>query len=452
MAEEFIALICSYIWGWPLIILLLGTHLFLTLRLRFPQRALFTAIRLSVRPDKTGKGDVSPFGALSTALAATIGTGNIIGVATAISLGGPGAVFWCWLTGVLGFSTKYAEGLLAVKYRVLTSDGTMAGGPMYVLEKGLGMKWLAVLFAIFTSIAALGIGNTVQANSIATLMNETFSVHPAVTGAVIAVLTALVILFGIGSIARFCSYMVPFMAAIYVLGCIAILILNLPFLPATFSTIFQAAFTPKAFGSGLVGAAVLSAIRYGVARGLFSNEAGLGSAPIVAAAAKSRNPVRQALVSATGTFWDTVVVCALTGLVLVSSVTAHPDINYAQGAVLTKAAFDKIPVFGSPLLVFGLLTFTYSTILGWSYYGEKAIEYLGGKRIIPLYRWVWIGCVFLGAVANLQMIWNLADIMNGLMAIPNLISLLLLSKIVAAETQRYLWSGNLDSHESDSSL
>ncbi|MGE4569412.1 MAG: alanine/glycine:cation symporter family protein, partial [Bacteroidales bacterium] len=251
MAEEYIALICSYIWGWPMIILLLGTHLFLTIRLRFPQRALFTAIRLSVRSDKKGKGDVTPFGALTTALAATIGTGNIIGVATAVALGGPGAVFWCWLTGVLGFSTKYAEGLLAVKYREVTSDGTMAGGPMYVLEKGLGLKWLAVLFAIFTAVAALGIGNTVQANSIATLMNETFSVHQAVTGAVLALLTAMVVLFGIGAIARFCSYMVPFMAGIYVLGCIAILMLNFHFLPETFATIFQAAFTPKAFGSGL---------------------------------------------------------------------------------------------------------------------------------------------------------------------------------------------------------
>lgn len=447
MADEYIALICSYIWGWPMIILLLGTHLFLTIRLRFPQRALFTAIRLSVRPDKKGKGDVTPFGALSTALAATIGTGNIIGVATAVALGGPGAVFWCWLTGVLGFSTKYAEGLLAVKYRKVTSDGTMAGGPMYVLEKGLGLKWLAVLFAIFTAVAALGIGNTVQANSIATLMYETFSVHQAVTGVLLALLTAMVVLFGIGAIARFCSYMVPFMAGIYVLGCLAILMLNFHFLPDTFATIFQAAFTTKAFGSGLAGAAVLSAIRYGVARGLFSNEAGLGSAPIVAAAAKTRNPVRQALISATGTFWDTVVVCALTGLVLVSSVLAHPDIDYSQGAVLTKAAFDKIPLVGSPLLVFGLLTFTFSTILGWSYYGEKAIEYLGGKRIIPLYRWVWIGCVFLGAVANLQMIWNLADIMNGLMAIPNLISLLLLSKVIAAETDHYLWGGRLGRYE-----
>ena len=449
MVEEYIALVCSWIWGWPMIVLLLGTHLFLTVRLRFPQRRLFTAIRLSVRPDKKGRGDVTPFGALSTALAATIGTGNIIGVATAVALGGPGAVFWCWLTGVLGFSTKYAEALLAVKYRVVTSDGTMAGGPMYVLEKGLGLKWLAVLFAIFTAIAALGIGNTVQANSIATLMNESFGVAPAITGAGLALLTALVILFGIGAIARFCSYMVPFMAGVYVLGCLAILVLNSQFLPETFSAIFLSAFSAKAFGSGLVGASVLSAIRYGVARGLFSNEAGLGSAPIVAAAAQTRNPVRQALVSATGTFWDTVVVCALTGLVLVSSVIAHPDIDYSQGAILTKLAFDKIPVLGSPLLLFGLLTFTFSTILGWSYYGEKAIEYLGGKRVIVLYRWIWIGCVFLGAVANLQMIWNLADIMNGLMAIPNLVALLLLSKVASAETDRYLWGGRLGSYDNN---
>ncbi len=438
------AQLSAWLWGWPMIIMLLGTHLFLTIRLRCPQRKLFTAIRLSVTKDSGASGDVSQFGALATSLAATIGTGNIIGVATAIALGGPGAVLWCWLTGIFGIATKYTEGLLAIKYRVKTNNGEMLGGPMYALERGLNMKWLAVLFCIFTAIAAFGIGNTVQANSISLFLNESCGISPYITGIIMAILVALVILFGVKSITRVCMRLVPFMAVFYILGCVYILILNAPYLKATLSLIVSSAFSAKAAGGGFVGTTIMMAARYGIARGLFSNESGLGSAPIVAAAAKTRNPVRQALVSSTGTFWDTVVICALTGLVIVSSVIAFPDIDYTQGGALTKAAFGKIPIVGTTILTVGIITFAFSTILGWSYYGEKAIEYLGGKAWIKYYRVAWIIAVYIGSVMNLTFVWNIADCMNALMAIPNLVSLILLSNIAARETNKYLWGGRLD--------
>ena len=434
----------SLLWGWPMIILLLGTHLFLTIRLRVPQRKIWTAIKLSLHHDKGAKGDVSQFEALATALAATIGTGNIIGVATAVSIGGPGAVLWCWLTGVFGIATKYAEGLLSIKYRVKTSDGKMLGGPMYALERGLGWKWAGVLFAIFCAIASFGIGNTVQANAVATIAKESFDISPYVTGLVISVLTAFVVLGGVKSIARVCSKLVPLMAFFYVLGCIYILIVNGPYVWPALKIIVNSAFTPLAAGGGFAGSTMMMAARFGIARGLFSNESGLGSAPIVAAAAQTRNPVRQALVSSTGTFWDTVVICALTGMVIVSSIIAHPDISYSDGAALTKVAFGKIPYVGAPLLSIGLATFAFSTILGWCYYGERAIEYLKGKRWTHVYRIVFIIAVFLGSVMNLTVVWNMADCMNALMAIPNLLSLLLLSGVLVKETRKYLWEGNLD--------
>lgn len=442
--NSFFEAFSQLLWGWPMIILLLGTHLFLTIRLRFPQRKIFTAIRLSVKRDKGAEGDVSQFGALATALAATIGTGNIVGVATAISLGGPGAVLWCWLTGIFGISTKYAEGLLAIKYRVKTPSGKMLGGPMYALERGLHCKWLAVLFALFTAIAAFGIGNTVQANAIATVLHESYGVSPWLIGAVICVLAAAVILGGVKSIARVCALLVPFMAIFYVLGCIYILFVNSHFVWPAVKLICSSAFTARAAGGGFAGSTIMLAARYGIARGLFSNESGLGSAPIVAAAAQTRNPVRQALVSSSGTFWDTVIICALTGIVVVSSVLAYPDISYTDGGTLTHAAFSKIPVIGQPLLSFGLVTFAFSTILGWSYYGERAMEYLKGQRWTYVYRVLYIVALFIGSVASLGMVWNIADCFNALMAIPNLISLLLLSGVVAHETKKYLWNGRLD--------
>jgi AGCS family alanine or glycine:cation symporter len=320
----------------------------------------------------------------------------------------------------------------------------MLGGPMYALEKGLGWKWMAVLFAIFTAIASFGIGNTVQANAIATLTESTYGVSPYITGAIVCATTALVILGGVKSIARVCGMLVPFMAIFYVIGCIYILFVNGAYVWPAITLICKSAFTPQAAGGGFIGTTVMMAARFGIARGLFSNESGLGSAPIVAAAAQTRNPVRQALVSSTGTFWDTVVICALTGLVIVSSVIAYPDISYTDGAALTKSAFSKIPYIGTPLLSFGLLTFAFSTILGWSYYGERAVEYLKGKKWMLTYRVLYIIAVFIGSIANLSIVWNIADCMNALMAIPNLLSLIFLNGIIVHETRKYLWRNRLD--------
>ncbi len=429
------------IWGPPMIVLLLGTHVFLTIRLRCIQRYIGTAIKLSFHRSREGTGDISQFGALTTALASTIGTGNIVGVGTAIAAGGPGAVFWIWITGVFGIATKYAEAVLSIKYRVVNKEGFMAGGPMYVLERGMKQRWLGVVFAFLMCITAIVIGNMVQANAIATMAKETFNVPQWVTGLAIMTLTAIVILGGIKSIAAWCERLVPLMAIIYVGGCAAILAMNAREMPETLRLIFDGAFSGQAAVGGFLGAGVRETIRYGIARGLFSNESGLGSAPIVAAAAQTKNPVRQALVSSTGTFWDTVVVCAMTGLVLVNS---GRWVDGAHGAALSKAAFSQIPVLGPLVLTFGLLTFVFSTILGWSYYGEKATEYLFGIRYVRFYRWLWVVCVMFGSLATIRLVWSFADITNALMAIPNLISLIVLSGVVAAETKKYLWNGNIE--------
>jgi len=434
--EQALARVGDLVWGVPLLVLLFGTHLFLTVRLRFVQRYIVRAIRLSFERRREGEGDVSHFGALTTALAATIGTGNIVGVATAVAAGGPGAVLWMWLTGVFGIATKYAEALLAVKYRVVTPRGLMAGGPMYVLERGLRARWLGLVFAALTAVAAFGIGNMVQANSISTLVRETLHVDPWITGIVMTGFTAVVILGGITSIAKVCERLVPFMAATYVLGCAVLLAMHLDAIPATVALIVKSAFSGHAAVGGFLGAGVREAMRYGIARGLFSNESGLGSAPIVAAAAQTRTPVRQALVSSTGTFWDTVVVCAMTGIVLVNSG------EWAQGydgAALTRAAFSDLPHVGPLVLTVGLLTFVFSTILGWSYYGEKAAEYLFGSGVIAPYRVLWVAAVMVGSVVSLQAVWSFADVANGLMAVPNLISLIALHRVLVAETREHLW-------------
>ena len=447
--NTFFADLSSMLWGWPMMILLLGTHIFLTVRLRFPQRKIFTAIKLSVTRDPDATGDVSQFGSLATALAATIGTGNIIGVATAVSLGGPGAVLWCWLTGVFGIATKYSEGLLAIKYRIKTADGKMLGGPMYALERGLGWKWLAVLFAAFTALASFGIGSTVQANAMSVMTFESYGVPQWLTGLVVCSLLAAVVFGGVKIIARVCGLLVPFMALFYVIGCIIILVINGPYLLPAIKLIVHSAFSPEAAGGGFVGSGVMLAARYGIARGLFSNESGLGSAPIVAAAAQTRNPVRQALVSSSGTFWDTVVICAMTGLVIVSSILAYPDIDYANGATLTKAAFSKIPYIGTSLLSVGVVTFAFSTAIGWCYYGERAVEYLAGKRTMLAYRIVYLISVFLGSVVGLSLVWNIADCMNAFMAIPNLLSLIFLSGVLVSETRKYLWNNKLDEYSEE---
>ena len=443
----FINWLDDFIWGIPMIVLLLGTHLFMTARTGFIQRKLFTGIRLSVTKDPDSPGDVSQFQALTTALASTIGTGNIIGVGTAIFLGGPGAVFWCWIAGVFGIATKYAESLIAVKYRVRTRDGRMQGGAMYALERGLNLKWLGVAFALLATIASFGIGCGTQINAIAEVIenNVPFHIPPIAIGIVGGILTAVVIIGGIQSIASVCEKLVPFMAIFYVLGCIIILGINFDTLLPAIGAILRLAFTPGAVAGGLVGQGLLIALRFGVARGLFSNESGMGSAPLVASAAQTRNPVRQALVSSTGTFWDTVVVCLMTGLVLVTTIMKNPNINMdsvTDGGQLTTLAFSQIPVLGPIILVVGIITFAWSTILGWSYYGERCAQYLWGKKSLLPYKLIFVAVVVVGPVLALDLVWTIADILNALMAIPNLIAVLLLSGVIAKETRHYL--NNLD--------
>ncbi|MDA3874032.1 MAG: sodium:alanine symporter family protein [Kiritimatiellae bacterium] len=439
--NDFLSSVSGIVWGVPMVILLFGTHLFLTFRLGFIQRFIGRGIRESVRSNPDDPGDVSPFGALTTSLAATIGVGNIFGVAGAIAAGGPGAVVWMWLTGLFGIATKYSECLLSVKYRVTTPDGRFAGGPMYVLDRALGMKPLAMIFAGFTAIAAFGIGNMVQSNTLSGMIDRVSTgsslvphIPVWVSGGLLTVLTALVILGGIKSISRVCSFLVPIMASIYVLGCIILIVGNISELPATIRLILSSAFTGQAAVGGFAGAVLSKTIQMGIARGLFSNEAGMGSSPIVAAAAKNTDPVKQALISATGTFWDTVVICLMTGLVIVGS---GEWMGASDKQELSELAFGHLPILGPFILTFGLMTFVLSTILGWSYYGERAAEYLFGSKVIRPYRVLWVIAVMVGSVVQLDLVWNFADVLNALMAVPNLISLLLLSGVVAAETKRY---------------
>jgi len=443
----------TFIWGWPLIILLFGTHLFMTFRTGFIQKDVFKAIKMSVTKDPDAEGDVSQFGALTTALSSTIGTGNIIGVGTAIACGGPGAVLWMWLTGLFGIATKYAETLIAVKYRVKSENGTMIGGAMYALDRGLGAKWAGIIFAILTAVCGFGIGCMVQANAVVNnlsanvdlpkqqieLFGQNVTVAQIAVGLILAFIVGLVIIGGIRSITNVSERLVPFMALFYFLGCLFILIMNRDVLGQAVVTIVKAAFSPQAMGGGFIGSTVALACRYGFARGLFSNESGMGSAPLVASAAQTKNPKRQAMVSMTGTFWDTVVICLMTGLVLVSCIIKYPSIDAlsGDGAALTSMAFSMIPGVGLPILVLGLITFAFSTILGWYYYGERAAVYLFGEKVIGIYKVLWVSGVFIGSIVELNLIWNLADLLNGLMAVPNIFAVLLLNKVIVEETKKY---------------
>ena len=440
---ELLGDISGFVWGMPLILLLVGTGIFLTIRLRGLQvRQLGRALRIAFsREDTRAAGDISHFKALMTALAATVGIGNIAGVATAIAAGGPGAVFWMWMTAFFGMATKYGEAILAVKYRVVDENGNMSGGPMYYLERGLGLRWLGVVFALFGSLAAFGIGNMAQANTVAHALESSFGVQPGSTGLVMAALTAAVILGGIKRIGNVAGVLVPVMAVVYIVAGIVVLVLNYQAVPGALALILERAFTPTAATGGFAGAIVMQTIKMGVSRGLFSNESGLGSAPIVAAAARTRNPFRQALVSMTGTFIDTLIVCTITGLVIVSTGAWKSG---QTGAELTVAAFSSgLPGnSGGAIIAIATVLFAYSTILGWAYYGEKCCEYLLGIRAVLTYRYLWVIAVFCGAMLKLQMVWDFADIMNGLMAIPNLIGLIGLSGVIVAETQRYLAEEN----------
>ena len=451
--SDMIYKIDNAIWGWWLIILLFGTHIFMTFKTHFIQwKSITKGIKLSVTKDPDAEGEVSNFGALTTALAATIGTGNIVGVGTAIALGGPGAVLWCWLSGVFGIATKYAESLIAVKYRVKKRDGRMQGGAMYALSRGL--KWqplgkiLGMIFAVFAGFASFGIGCATQVNAIANVVQANTSVPKWFVGVVVAILTAFVIFGGIKSISNVCEKLVPFMAIFYVIGCVIILCINYDYIIPAIITICRLAFQPGAAAGGLVGTGIMMAMRYGIARGLFSNESGMGSAPIAAAAAQTRNPVRQALVSSTGTFWDTVVVCLMTGLTLVSTIMKNPAINaneISDGGILTTLAFGQIPYLGPIILTLGIICFAYSTVLGWAYYGERCVEYFSGKIGLIPYRVLYIVVAAIAPVVSLNLVWTIADILNALMAIPNLVAVLLLSNVIVRETKKYI--NNLDAKD-----
>ncbi len=447
----------AFVWGPPMIAILLGSHVFLTFRTGVIQRKLPKAIKLSVTKDPDAEGDISQFGALCTALSATIGTGNIVGVATAILSGGPGAVLWMWLTGVFGIATKYSETYIAVKYRVKDHSGSMLGGAMYAwrraFEKDGKTPWWGLLgagsFALFAAIASFGIGSAVQSGSMTGVITANMPGVPEWgIGLAIVIMVSVVIFGGVKVISRVCEKLVPFMAIAYAWGCIVILGMNWEYVWPAICLICECAFTPKAAFGGAVGSGLMMALQFGCARGLFSNESGLGSAPIVASAATTRNPARQALVSMTGTFWDTVVICLLTGLVLVSTMIANPDIMAAgtieEGAQLTSIAFAEIPYIGTPILVFGMVLFAYSTILGWSYYGNRCVTYLFGKHAVRPYQALYVVMAFLGAVGVGDVVWTISDITNALMALPNIIVVLLLSGLIARETKHYVYEGNLD--------
>jgi len=455
---EIVNAIDAWIWGIPMIVLLLGSHLYLTIRTGFIQRKIPAAIKMTFSDDPKAPGDISQFGALCAALSSTIGTGNIVGVGTAVLAGGPGAVLWMWLTGVFGIATKYAETFMSVKYRVKDHKGEMLGGAMYAWERafkredGSTPPWAkvgAVAFAALAAIAAFGIGSAVQSSALTGVITSNFPSVPNWTvGFVVMVAVSFVIFGGVKWLAKVCERLVPFMAIAYALCCVIILVMNAPHVWPAICLIVECAFTPKAAFGGAVGSGIALAIQYGCARGLFSNESGMGSAPIVAAAAVTRNPARQAMVSMTGTFWDTVVVCLLTGLVLVSTMIANPDLMAANtitaGAELTSAAFAQIPVIGTPVLVFGMVLFAFTTIIGWSYYGNRCITYLFGKWAIRPYQVVYVAIAMLGAIGIGDLVWTMSDIANALMVVPNIICVLLLSGMIAKETKHYVWDGNIE--------
>lgn len=440
--ESLVNTVGSYVWGLPMLIILVGTGFYLTFTLRGLQfTKLYYALWLAlIKRKEEGAGDISHFQALMTALSATVGTGNIAGVATAIAAGGPGALFWMWMTGLVGMATKYAEAVLAVKYRVTDGAGEMCGGPMYYISRGLGLKWLGSLFAVFAAVAAFGIGNMVQSNSVAEALNSTFNLPHWITGVALLALSFMVIIGGIKSIGRITSVLVPVMIVAYMGGCLFIILSNLQAVPDAIAFIVKEAFTPTAATGGFAGATVMMAIRYGVARGVFSNESGLGSSPIAAAAAQTSHPVVQALVSMTQTFIDTIIVCTMTGLVIVMT---GAWTSGSTGATLSNAAFSLGMPGGNYVVTISLVLFAYSTILGWCYYGEKSIEYLFGIAAIKPYRYAYLAFILVGAVAHLDLVWAIADVFNGLMAVPNLVGLLLLSPVVVQETRGYFASRDL---------
>ena len=439
------------LWGIPMIIFLFGTHIYLTFVTKGMQRKIFKGIKLSVAKEDGGKGDVSVFGALTTALASTVGTGNIIGVGTAIVSGGPGAVLWTWIGGIFGIATKYAETYIAVKHRKKDEEGNYIGGAMTALDD-LKKPFLSKFFCIATILGAFGIGCLTQSNAISGLIKEEFDVSTYITGIIVAIITLIIVFGGIKSISNVCTKLVPVMSIVYIIGCITILIINRAYLGETISLIIASAFTPRAMAGGFVGSTIISASRYGIARGLFSNEAGMGSAPQASAAGQAKNAVKPALVGSTGVFWDTVVICLMTGLVLCSCVIANPNIDsvlLADGSKLCSAAFGTIPVIGTPLLIFGVITFAYSTILGWNYYATQCVGYLLSNKAKKIYMAIWCIVIFVGAIQKIQLVWDVADILNALMVIPNVIAVLLLTKELKKDTNYYLYEDHLEDIDPD---
>lgn len=448
--DNILKYISEYLWGYVLVFLLIGTHLYLTAILRVPQRHIFTALKYYFPKKQQRDGEISQFSSLMVSLAANVGTGNIVGVAVALASGGPGAIFWCLLTGIFGMSTRYAESLLAIRYRVQDAKGNISGGPMYALERGLNCKWLAVTFAAFTAVAAFGIGNITQANAVSQVLSTCALQVPTLwTGIILSVLVAAVLLFGLKGISRVCSTLVPLMALVYVSGCVILLVVNSSYILPAMGLIVDSAFSPQAATGGFIGSTIMLAMQQGVRRGLFSNEAGMGSSPIVSAPVQTPNAVQQALVSSTGPFWDTVVICTLTGVTLTTVVMAHGDMIANNGEMLTYAAFNTIGSIGAIMLTCSLAAFVVSTVLGWSYFGERALEYLGGQKLITPYRVLWVIAVFVGCIIpKSSIVWNFADIANGLMAIPNLICMIGLSGVLVSQTRYYLWENRLDEEDS----
>ncbi|QHQ59897.1 amino acid carrier protein [Anaerocolumna sedimenticola] len=414
------------LWNGPMIIILLATHFFLTFRLKFIQKKIGKGIRLSVKSSSNSEGETSSFGALTTTLAATLGIGNIIGVSTAVAMGGPGAILWIWLTGVLGMATTYAECYLGIHYRRIGKDGTFSGGPMYVLEYGLHSKPLAILYCFLTLAASYGVGCSTQSNSITDVTTNLWGLPPYIVGFVTALITGLVIIGGIKSIGNICTKLVPAMGIFYMAACIILLVLNINFLLPAIKLIIRSAFLPSAMIGGFIGSTIKTAARYGIARGLFSNEAGIGTAAIAASSAKTDNPYNQALVSMSATFWDTVVMCGITGLVIVSHILKYPaSVKGASASELTTVAFEQIP-FGGYILGLSIIAFATATLIGWSYFGEKAVVYLFGKEGIGTYRICYLVMIFIGAILSLEFVWELSDLINAFMIIPNVLSIWLL--------------------------
>ncbi len=452
--NSIIQTINGYLWGIPMIAFLFLTHLFMTVRTGFVQRKTLRAIRLSAKSPEGDKGDISPFASLATTLASTLGTGNIVGVGTAVALGGAGAVFWCWITGVFGMATQYAECLLSVRYRVKNSKGEFSGGPMYVLREGLNSKILGGVYAFLAGVCGLLTGASIQSNAMAGIIRESlggrdryvkiFGAELSLTGVIVGItaslLTALVVFGGVSKISQVCSYLVPFMGVAYIGGCIVVLFINRSVLPESLALILREAFSLRSVAGGAVGGGILLACRYGVARGLFSNEAGLGTSSVISACANTPNPVRQGLVAMTATFWDTVVMCLVTGLVIVSTGIADNSISFSQTdrGFLCYKAFSRIPLAGEGLLLFSMVTFAFSTILGWCYTGERCAEYILGERGVTAYRYLWVLAVLVSPVVSFDIVWNMADLFNALLAVPNVYSLLMLSSEVKRLTQIFI--------------